>query len=155
MNISTLCCLSALLLAVASCLLQSAQGLRLRSRTKRASEAYRLPAGAKEIMMKDIKTSFKCEKDTDGCKIFHRCHTAHNAGGMIDRQQYSFICNEGSIFDQSTFTCTHTDDAIPCEASPMFFDLNKRIGKDEPFLTDADIDKARHARPEFRAKARK
>ena len=32
MNISTLCCLSALLLAVASCLLQSAQGLRLRSR---------------------------------------------------------------------------------------------------------------------------
>ena len=96
---------------------------------------------------------------------------------MIDRQQYSFICNEGSIFDQvlmkkialfmalnlsfislkfqSTFTCTHTDDAIPCEASPMFFDLNKRIGKDEPFLTDADIDKARHARPEFRAKARK
>lgn len=34
--------------------------------TKRASEAYRLPAGAMEIMGKDIKTNYKCEKDNDG-----------------------------------------------------------------------------------------
>ena len=55
------------------------------------------------------------------------------------------------MFDQSTFSCTHDDDAIPCEASPMFFNLNERLGKDGPFLTDVDIERAKAARPEFRA----
>lgn len=64
---------------------------------------------------------------------------------------HSFMCGEKTVFDQSTFSCTHDDDAIPCEASPMFFNLNERLGKDGPFLTDVDIERAKAARPEFRA----
>ena len=55
------------------------------------------------------------------------------------------------MFDQSTFTCKHDDDAIPCEASPMFYNLNERIGSDGPFLTDADVERAKAARPAYRA----
>lgn len=51
----------------------------------------------------------------------------------------------------SMFIFRHEDDAIPCEAAPMFFDLNERIGQaDAPFLTPADIDRAKAARPDYR-----
>lgn len=48
------------------------------------------------------------------------------------------------------------DDAIPCDASSDFFYLNERIGDESAkFLTDADIEKARNARPEYKARARR
>ncbi|KAH9426300.1 hypothetical protein DERP_010867 [Dermatophagoides pteronyssinus] len=135
----------------------------IKQRPKRTAP-YKLPAGAKEINLnQDFKMTFKCEKDNDGffadidndCKIFHRCHTDHNAGNRIEVQHYSFICGEGLVFDQSTYSCTRVDDAIPCDASEMFFNLNDRIGSDGPFLTEADIERAKAARPEYRRRRRR
>ena len=63
-------------------------------------------------------------------------------------------CGKDQIFDQSKFACKDESDAIPCEASSDFFYLNERIGdKTADFLTDADIEKAQAARPEYRAAA--
>ena len=60
------------------------------------------------------------------------------------------------MFDQSKLSCVHEIDSIPCEASSDFFYLNERIGDETAkFLTDADIEKARNARPEYRAAAAK
>ncbi|KAH9522273.1 hypothetical protein DERF_005860 [Dermatophagoides farinae] len=134
-----------------------------RRRTQRISRTG-LPDGARIITMgKDFNSTFKCEKDKDGffadveyqCRIFHRCHTAHNAGNRIQVLHYSFFCSDRLVFDQSTHTCRRRADAIPCETSPMFFDLNDRIGSDGPFLTHADIDRAKAVRPEYRRRRRR
>lgn len=62
-------------------------------------------------------------------------------------------CGVKQVFDQSKLACVYETDAIPCEASSEFFYLNERIGDDKAeFLTSADIEKARNARPEYRAK---
>ncbi|KAH9501569.1 hypothetical protein DERF_012410 [Dermatophagoides farinae] len=90
-----------------------------------------------------------------GCRIFHRCHTAHNAGNRIQVLHYSFFCSDRLVFDQSTHTCRRRADAIPCETSPLFFDLNDRIGSDGPFLTHGDIDREKAVRPEYRRRRRR
>ncbi|KAH9501577.1 hypothetical protein DERF_012418 [Dermatophagoides farinae] len=87
--------------------------------------------------------------------IFHRCHTAHNAGNRIQVLHYSFFCSDRLVFDQSTHTCRRRADAIPCETSPLFFDLNDRIGSDGPFLTHGDIDREKAVRPEYRRRRRR
>ena len=61
-------------------------------------------------------------------------------------------CGANQRFDQSKLVCNWEDNAIPCEASEDFFYLNERIGDEKAdFLTAADIDKAKNARPEYKA----
>ena len=60
-------------------------------------------------------------------------------------------CGLNQRFDQSKLTCNHEDASIPCDVSEDFFYLNEKIGdKDATFLSAADMDKAKNARPEYR-----
>ena len=42
--------------------------------------------------------------------------------------QYSFVCGEGSMFDQSVLACVPEEDAIGCDSAPAFYPLNNKIG---------------------------
>ena len=35
--------------------------------------------------------------------------------------KYSFVCGEGTQFDQQTLTCNFPEDAFPCEESPSLY----------------------------------
>jgi len=125
--------------------------------------AYNLPAGVQEqIGLKEIKETFKCEADgyfadvDNNCKIYHQCNSFGKKGSSSGKFGHSTMaCGINQVFDQSKLACNYESDSIPCEASSDFFYLNDRIGDEKaPFLTDADIEKARNARPEYRAKAK-
>jgi hypothetical protein len=55
-------------------------------------------------------------------QIFHICNPVYLNDGSLDRMdQYSFICGEGTQFDQQTLTCNFPEDAFPCEESPSLY----------------------------------
>ena len=46
----------------------------------------------------------------NGCKVFHICVPIYDNEGSLDRMdKYSFVCGEGTQFDQSTLTCNYPD----------------------------------------------
>ncbi len=85
--------------------------------------------------------------------MFHICHSNAPPGRKAKITQNTMACGLEQRFDQSKLSCNHIDDAIPCESSPQFFYLNERIGDPTAqFLGEQDIDKARNARPDYKAK---
>ena len=48
----------------------------------------------------------------------------YNVAGEVERMdKYSFICGEGTVFDQQTLTCNFPEFAFPCEESPSLYGL--------------------------------
>lgn len=69
------------------------------------------------------------------------CHFIR--AGKQDIQHFMFFCGNQTIFDQSTLTCSHPEQAVPCNLAPMFFDVNDNIGQEnQPFLTEQDAQRA-------------
>ena len=49
-------------------------------------------------------------------------HSNVSISGALDRMdKYSFVCGEGTVFDQQTLTCNFPEDAFPCEESPSLY----------------------------------
>ena len=46
--------------------------------------------------------------------------------------QYSFFCGNQTMFDQSSLTCTHPDEAVSCQEAEAFYE----ISNDEFFKID-------------------
>ena len=92
--------------------------------------AYTFAADAETLLKTPIKTSFQCEAKAYGyyadvennCQVFHICLPIEDdAGAVIETAHWSFICGNGTIFDQATLTCNHEDDAFPCaEAATLY-----------------------------------
>jgi len=74
------------------------------------------------------------------CQIFHICYPVTYADGVEEMLKWSFICPNGTIFDQSTLVCSFPLDALPCEEAPSFYDgpdsINARFGQVE--ASDSD-----------------
>lgn len=67
--------------------------------------------------------------------------------------QSTMACGASQRFDQSKLKCVADADAIACKASPDFFYLNERIeGQSPAFLGPSDVDRAKNARPDYRAR---
>jgi len=89
------------------------------------------------ILDKIPKTTFSCDGRIDGyyadtdtrCQVFHICNNIPD----LPPTQFSFLCPNGTIFDQQVFACIWWPD-VNCAASSQFFDLNKTIGKISPSL---------------------
>merc|ERR1712243_189464 len=76
-----------------------------------------LPASAADLLDAPFDDGVNYE-----CKIFHVCVPVYdNEGGLLRMDKYSFICGEGTVFDQSTLTCNYPQDALPCEESPSLY----------------------------------
>ncbi|XP_003742517.1 uncharacterized protein LOC100899790 [Galendromus occidentalis] len=107
------------------------------------------PAGVEDVVG-EVRSTFKCppragyfaDVDND-CKVFHVCHPVESSKGQQDIQHFMFFCGNQTVFDQSTLTCAHPEQAVPCSLAAMFFDLNDRIGREEEyFLSDQDAQRA-------------
>jgi len=89
------------------------------------------------------ETSFSCKDQKSGgyfadvdegrCQVFHVCH---------DERKFSFLCPNGTIFDQKVFVCNWWFN-VDCAASKDFYDLNAAIGvvpeKTEPLAVAPSI----------------
>ncbi|XP_068239874.1 sericin-2-like [Palaemon carinicauda] len=101
-------------------------------------EPLNLPSGA-TLLLGDISTSFSCIDQPYGyyadqqnsCRIFHICYPALFSNGRVETYQYSFMCGEGTRFDQKEMTCVKESDAIPCNSSPEFYFKNAEFGLPE------------------------
>ena len=46
-------------------------------------------------------------------------------GNVVSTNHWTFLCSNGTIFDQQTLSCNHEEDALPCQEAPNFYDLVK------------------------------
>merc|ERR1712212_396756 len=103
-----------------------------------AFEPLNLPSGA-SFLLGSISTSFSCldrpygyyADQENSCRLFHICNPTLFSNGAVETYQYSFMCGEGSMFDQSKLTCVAESEAIPCQESSSFFFTNEQFGRPE------------------------
>ena len=58
----------------------------------------------------------------NNCEIFHICLPIEDdLGAVIETAQWSFVCGNGTIFDQQTLTCNYPTDAFPCEEAAALY----------------------------------
>ncbi|KAH6924759.1 hypothetical protein HPB50_023794 [Hyalomma asiaticum] len=98
-----------------------------------------LPSGSDNIIS-PIDISFSCAHRSLGyyadvgndCKIFHVCNPVLLSDGQIAMMQYSFVCPNGTLFDQQTLTCTVPPGTAPCVQAESFYYLNRHVGQGGP-----------------------
>merc|ERR1719191_2460213 len=102
------------------------------------------------------ESGFTCDGQVDGgyyadpeaeCQVFHIC-TADGAGGL---SQYSFLCPNGTVFNQNYFICDWWFN-FDCAEAEGLYGLNDEIRAEslaasEP-VADASADQASYAAPE-------
>jgi len=92
---------------------------------------YEFPAEVESYLESGLDTSFTCEgRDynyyadvANNCQIFHVCLPILDEAQVevVEYQQWSFVCGNQTIFDQSTLTCNYPQDAFPCEEAESLF----------------------------------
>ncbi|KAL0809522.1 hypothetical protein ABMA28_011059 [Loxostege sticticalis] len=110
--------------------------LREMSNQTSAADTLNLPANATSIR-ENITDTFSCENRTYGyyadvdndCQIFHVCLPSQTPSGRNVTYKWSFICPAETIFNQEVLVCTRPLDALPCEDSPMYYDINMDFGR--------------------------
>merc|ERR1711976_186530 len=96
------------------------------------------------------ETAFSCDGQVDGgyyadpeaeCQAFHIC-TADGAGGLA---QYSFLCPNGTIFNQNYFICDWWFN-FDCATAEDLYSLNDEIAAQREALAGAS-DQAQYGAP--------
>lgn len=93
-------------------------------------------------------STFSCEKRVTGyyadvklgCRVYHFCATIEELG-EVAYQRVSYMCLEGSIFDQKELNCVREIDLnIPCNKAESYYDSsNKQFDSHEeapPSMSD-------------------
>ncbi|XP_066986833.1 dr1-associated corepressor homolog [Macrobrachium rosenbergii] len=101
-------------------------------------EPLNLPSGASAIHG-SISTSFSCADrpygyyadEQNSCRVFHVCNPYLFSDGQVQTYQYSFMCGEGTIFDQNELTCKAEYEATPCQEAQNFYFRNEQFGRPE------------------------
>lgn len=92
--------------------------------------SYDLPAGADSVLTDPVSTDFSCEErpygyyaDThNNCQLFHICLPIEDEeGDIISTNQWTFLCGNGTMFDQQTLSCNYAEDAFPCEEAELLY----------------------------------
>lgn len=94
-----------------------------------------LPSNSTSIRQNIVDT-FSCEDrnygyyaDVDNdCQLFHVCVPREFPDGRFQIDKYSFICPEGTIFDQANLGCAFAVDALPCEEAIINYFINDNFG---------------------------
>ncbi|XP_071552189.1 U-scoloptoxin(01)-Cw1a-like [Panulirus ornatus] len=98
-----------------------------------AQFAWELPVDYENTLTNPLVTSFTCEgrnygyyADVDNnCEVYHIClPVVDEYGGVLRTAQYSFMCNNFTIFSQRSLTCDTRYDAYPCEDAPSLYDIS-------------------------------
>ncbi|XP_047502731.1 probable ATP-dependent RNA helicase ddx42 [Penaeus chinensis] len=101
-------------------------------------EPLNLPSGA-SALLGGITSSFSCldrpygyyADQDNSCRVFHVCNPTLFSNGAVETYQYSFMCGEGSVFDQKELACVAESSAIPCLESSNYFYTNEQFGRPE------------------------
>eukprot|EP00095_Tigriopus_kingsejongensis_P006530 maker-scaffold3252_size9516-snap-gene-0.3 protein:Tk06530 transcript:maker-scaffold3252_size9516-snap-gene-0.3-mRNA-1 annotation:"cuticle protein" len=84
------------------------------------NQAYNLPADGETLLAQALSLSFCCDSREYGyyafvsknCQIFHICLPIEDdAESIIETAQWSFICGNGTMFDQQTLSCNYEADS--------------------------------------------
>nr|XP_053633577.1 U-scoloptoxin(01)-Cw1a-like [Cherax quadricarinatus]XP_053633578.1 U-scoloptoxin(01)-Cw1a-like [Cherax quadricarinatus] len=99
-----------------------------------ARMAYVLPAEAEALLRaRTLQTTFSCDSraygyyaDVDNnCQVFHVCFPlTDDTGSLLETAHFSFICGNETIFNQESLTCSHPEDAVPCEEATTLYDIS-------------------------------
>merc|ERR1712106_1055536 len=90
------------------------------------------------------ETAFACDGQVDGgyyadseaeCQVFHIC-TADGAGGLA---KYSFLCPNGTLFNQNYFVCDWWFN-FDCSTAEDLYSLNDEIAAEREALAEAAAD---------------
>eukprot|EP00095_Tigriopus_kingsejongensis_P007124 snap_masked-scaffold1097_size63051-processed-gene-0.10 protein:Tk07124 transcript:snap_masked-scaffold1097_size63051-processed-gene-0.10-mRNA-1 annotation:"cuticle protein" len=96
------------------------------------NQAYNLPADGETLLAQALSLSFSCDSREYGyyadvsnnCQIFHICLPIEDdAGSIIETAQWSFICGNGTIFDQQSLSCNYETDSVPCDQAESLYNL--------------------------------
>merc|ERR1712142_1056377 len=98
-------------------------------------EPLNLPSGA-SLLLGQVSTQFSCNDrpygyygdDTNNCQVFHICYPALFSSGVIETYQYSFMCGEGTQFDQKEMACVSHETALPCIETQNYYIKNAEFG---------------------------
>ncbi|XP_069973340.1 dr1-associated corepressor homolog [Penaeus vannamei] len=101
-------------------------------------EPLNLPSGA-SALLGSITSAFSCldrpygyyADQDNSCRVFHVCNPTLFSNGAVETYQYSFMCGEGSVFDQKELACVAESSAIPCQESSNYFYTNEQFGRPE------------------------
>merc|ERR1711992_118778 len=92
----------------------------------------------------DPETAVACDGQVDGgyyadgeaeCQVFHIC-TADGAGGL---SKYSFLCPNGTVFNQNYFICDWWFN-FDCSTAEELYSLNDEIAAERDALAGAGAD---------------
>ena len=93
-------------------------------------QSYQFAADAETLLFTPLSLSFSCEgreygyyADVDNnCQVFHICLPIEDDfGAIVETAHWSFICGNGTIFDQQTLTCNYEQDSVPCAEAPSLY----------------------------------
>ncbi|XP_042206416.1 U-scoloptoxin(01)-Cw1a-like [Homarus americanus] len=107
----------------------------LRRRRDSTSLFYELPSNA-SLILGDILAGFDCSDlaygyyadEANNCAIFHVSLPYIDFGQIITRH-FSFMCGEGTVFDQERFVCDFHQSALACSQSASFRKSNVYFGR--------------------------
>merc|ERR1712244_199454 len=103
-----------------------------------------VPGGDYPIYAEVPETAFACDGQVDGgyyadgeaeCQVFHIC-TADGAGGLA---KYSFLCPNGTLFNQNYFICDWWFN-FDCSTAEELYSLNDEIAAERDALAGAGAD---------------
>ena len=100
------------------------------------------------------ETSFSCDGRSEGgyyadteaeCQPFHVCSADPSSGGLV---KYSFLCPNGTLFNQEHFVCEYWFN-VDCSSAESFYGLNDNIGEvpDNSLSADASSPESGYASP--------
>merc|ERR1712142_170957 len=104
-----------------------------------ARNAYQFSDGYLDILGAEPAQTFDCAGRVYGyyadvptdCRVFHIClPIIDELGDVIETVQWSFFCGNQTVFSQESLTCSHPEDAFPCDQAETLYDLsNADFGK--------------------------
>ena len=108
-----------------------------RQRRDSTSLRFELPSNA-SIVLGGIQTGFDCTDlpygyyadESNACAIFHVCLPYIDHDVFITRH-FSFLCGEGTVFDQERLVCDFPENALPCSEAAAFRKSNEYFGRVE------------------------
>ncbi|XP_047492748.1 U-scoloptoxin(01)-Cw1a-like [Penaeus chinensis] len=96
--------------------------------TSWARMLHSLPGGFGALV-----SSFDCHEKIFGyyadvenhCRAYHVCHPLYTENGaLLDVAHFSFMCGMNLVFSQDSLTCSHRNEAFPCDQAPSLYEVS-------------------------------
>ncbi|XP_064086274.1 U-scoloptoxin(01)-Cw1a-like [Macrobrachium nipponense] len=112
---------------------------------KRDSTVFNLelPSNA-SVIVGNINPGFDCQgrkygyyaDPANNCQIFHICYPYTDPLGVVTTRFFSFLCGQGTIFDQATLTCNFPQFSHPCESATNLYNINDYFNREDRQFRD-------------------